>query len=293
MLGDIAANSPRTGSTGQDGRVEITPSAGPLGAYVTGIDLTAPQSPQTQAALRAAWLEHLVLVFPDQPLTEDEFLAFAHTLGVPGRYPFVTGLADYPEIIEVKKLEHERNNFGGIWHSDTVYLECPPAASMLVAREIPPVGGDTEFANMYTAYEQLPADLKSTIDPLWAINRSDLADVSKTRADRLADAGQPAPTAYEAEHPAVRTHPETGRRALFVNIAHTSRFVGMTEAESRPILDKIFEHQIRPEFVWRLAWKQGMLTLWDNRCLLHNPINDYDGHRRIMHRITLEGDVPA
>lgn len=278
---------------GQDGIMEITPTGGALGAFVTGVDLAQPQSLKLQGTIRAAWLEHLVLVFPNQTLTRADFALFARTIGEPDDYPFVAGLADFPEIIEVKKLEHEKNNFGGIWHSDTLYLDKPPMASMLIAREIPPTGGDTEFANMYTAWEQLPADLQTTLEPLIAINRSDLADVSKTRLDRLADTGQPTRPAFRSEHPAVRTHPETGRKALYVNIAHTSRFVGMSQAESKPILDAIFEHQIREEFVWRLKWRTDMLTLWDNRCLLHNPINDYDGYRRIMHRITLQGDRPV
>jgi taurine dioxygenase len=273
--------------------MKITPTGGALGAFVTSVDLAQPQSAELQAMIRAAWLEHLVLVFPNQTLTKADFAAFARTIGEPDDYPFVTGLDDFPEIIEVKKLEHEKNNFGGIWHSDTLYLDEPPMASMLVAREIPPAGGDTEFANMYTAWEQLPADLQTAIEPLIAINRSDLADVSKTRLDRLADAGQPTRPAFRSEHPAVRTHPETGRKALYVNIAHTSQFVGMSEAESKPILDAVFEHQIREEFIWRLQWQPNMLALWDNRCLLHNPINDYDGYRRIMHRITLQGDKPV
>lgn len=273
--------------------MQVHASGGALGAYVTGIDLGAPQSPATRQAIRQAWLDHLVLIFPDQPLDEAAFLAFARTIGEPARYPFVTGLTDYPDIIEVKKLEDEKNNFGGIWHSDTVYLDEPPMASMLVARELPPRGGDTEFADMYQAWDQLPADLQATIEPLMALNRSDLADVSKTRSDRLADDEQPARKAFRSIHPAVRTHPETGRKSLFVNTAHTSHFVGMSVAESRPILDQIFAHQIRSEFVWRLRWQPGMLALWDNRCLLHNPINDYHGHRRIMHRITLAGDRPA
>ncbi len=273
--------------------MEIEPTGGPLGAFVTDIDLNAPQSPETQSALRQAWLEHLLLVFPDQPLDEPAFLSFAHTLGPPGRYPFVSGLPDFPDIVEVKKLEHETNNFGGIWHSDTVYLDEPPMASMLVAREIPPVGGDTEFANMYLAWERLPAALQARLEPLTAVNQSDLADVSKTRADRLADEATSAPRSFRAEHPAVRTHPETGRKALYVNVAHTSGFVGMPDDESRAILDQVFAHQTQPEFVWRLQWQVAMVALWDNRCLLHNPINDYDGHRRIMHRITLAGDKPA
>jgi len=276
----------------QDGPVQITPTGGPLGAVVTDIDLGSPQSVDQQTQLRQAWLDHLLLIFPDQPLSEDAFLAFARTIGEPGRYPFVTGLATHPGIIEVKKLEHERNNFGGIWHSDTVYLDEPPMASMLVAREIPPTGGDTKFANMYAAWEQLPTDLQRRIESLTAIHRSDLADVAKTRSDRLADPGQPARRAYRSEHPAVRTHPETGRKSLFVNVAHTCGFVGMTEHESQPILDTIFEHQIRPEFTWRMQWQPATIALWDNRCLLHNPINDYDGYRRLMHRITLKGDIP-
>jgi len=276
----------------QDGPVQITPTGGPLGAVVTDIDLGSPQSVDQQTQLRQAWLDHLLLIFPDQPLSEDAFLVFARTLGEPGRYPFVTGLATHPDIIEVKKLEHERNNFGGIWHSDTVYLDEPPMASMLVAREIPPTGGDTKFANMYAAWEQLPTDLQRRIESLTAIHRSDLADVAKTRSDRLADPGQPARRAYRSEHPAVRTHPETGRKSLFVNIAHTCGFVGMSEPESQPILDALFKHQIRPEFTWRMQWQPATIALWDNRCLLHNPINDYDGYRRLMHRITLKGDIP-
>jgi len=276
----------------QDGSVKITPTGGALGAFVTDVDLAEPPTPETKTALRAAWLDHLVLVFPDQPLSLAQFLAFAQTVGDPARYPFVTGIDGFPDIIEVKKLEHEKNNFGGIWHSDTLYLDQPPMASMLVAREIPPAGGDTEFANMYAAWDALSPVLQRVIEPLTAVHRSDLADVSKTRSDRLADEGQPSQGAYRSEHPAVRTHPETGRKALFVNVAHTTQFVGMSEAESRPILQAIFEHQVEAEFVWRLQWQVGMLALWDNRCLLHNPLNDYNGHRRLMHRITLSGDAP-
>ena len=272
--------------------MEIEPTGGPLGAYVTGIDLRADQTAEQRAALRAAWLHHLVLVFPDQPLAESDFLRFARTIGEPGRYPFVTGLDDYPDIIEVKKLEHETTNFGGIWHSDTVYLDEPPMASMLVARELPPRGGDTEFANMYAAWEALPSDLQAVLEPLTAINRSDQADVAATREDRLAEEPASSRKAFRSEHPAVRTHPETGRKALFVNVAHTAGFVGIPDHEARGILELVFAHQVRAEFVWRLQWELGMLALWDNRCLLHNPINDYDGYRRVMHRITLAGDRP-
>ena len=273
--------------------MQVTPTGGALGAFVTDLDLSVPMPAPIQARLRAAWLEHLVLVFPDQPVTEAQFLAFAKTIGEPGRYPFVTGLEEYPDIIEVKKLAHERNNFGGIWHSDTAYLEAPPMASMLVAREIPPTGGDTEFANMYTAWQTLPEPLKVTLAPLRAFNRSNLADVSKTRSDRVGGENSQRHPGYEAIHPVARVHPESGRTSLYVNVAHTNQFVDMTEAESRPILDQLFAHQIRDEHVWRLQWEPGMVTLWDNRCTLHNPINDYHGHLRLMHRITLRGSVPV
>jgi len=276
----------------QYGAMEITPTGGALGAYVSDIDLSAPLDVEVQQQLRASWLEHLVLVFRDQPISEAAFLTFAQGFGTPGRYPFVTGLPDYPDIIEVKKLEHERNNFGGIWHSDTAYLLDPPMASMLVARQVPAGKGDTEFANMYTAWEQLPEDVRNTVRPLRAVNRSDQADVSKTRADRLADEATTERASYKAVHPAARTHPETGRTSLYVNVAHTSEFVGQSPAESQPLLQQLFDHQIRPEFIWRLQWEPGTIALWDNRCTLHNPINDYDGHRRVMHRITLKGSPP-
>ena len=146
------------------------------------------------------------------------------------------GIDGFPEIIAVTKLPHETVNFGGIWHSDTVYLERPPMATMLVAREVPPYGGDTMFANMYAAYDALSPGMQRLLDGLRAVNSSALADVSKTREDRIRDSGADADQEYVSEHPVVRTHPETGRKALYVNVAHTLRFVDMTEDESRPLL---------------------------------------------------------
>ncbi|HUV11643.1 MAG TPA: TauD/TfdA family dioxygenase, partial [Acidimicrobiia bacterium] len=244
------------------------------------------------AEIRRAWLEHLVVFFRDQRLEPAEFLAFAQRLGQPVEYPFVKGIEEFPEIIAVTKLPHETVNFGGIWHSDTTYLPSPPMATMLVAREVPPAGGDTLFANMYAAYEALSLGMQRLLVGLVAVNTSALADVSKTREDRLRDSAQEADDEYEAEHPVVRTHPETGRKSLYVNVAHTARFVDMTEDESRPLLRALFEHSVRPEFTCRFRWEVGSLALWDNRCAMHNPINDYHGHTRTMHRITLAGDAP-
>jgi taurine dioxygenase len=197
----------------------------------------------------------------------------------------------------VKKLEHEKHNFGGIWHSDTTYLDVPPMGSMLLAREVPPYGGDTLFANQYMAYEALSATMQNLLAGLKGINSSAKADVSKTREDRIKSDGKAGdkttPQQYQALHPIVRTHPETGRKALYVNVAHTAGIEGMSEAESAPILNFLFAHQTKPELTCRFAWQPHSLAFWDNRCTQHNPINDYHGHRRVMQRITLQGDKPV
>ncbi len=284
-----AATSTSSVATGLD----VEPIAGAIGAIVTGIDL-AQLDDATVDAVRAVWLEHLVVFFRDQELDADAFLAFAHRMGEPVRYPFVKGFDTHPEIIEVAKLPDETVNFGGIWHSDTVYLEQPPMATMLLARELPPYGGDTMFASMYAAYDALSPALREVLDGLEAVNSSALADVSKTREDRIRDRGSNEEEQhFLAAHPVVRTHPETGRKALYVNPAHTASFAGMTEEESRPLLQFLFHHSTRAEFTCRFHWEPGSLALWDNRCAMHNPINDYDGFTRRMHRITLGGDTPV
>jgi taurine dioxygenase len=273
--------------------IAVAPLDGALGAEISGVDLASDVPAETMAEIRRAWLAHLVVFFRDQDLDPDAFLAFARRIGEPVEYPFVSGIDGYPKIIEVTKLPHETVNFGGIWHSDTVYLERPPMASMLIAREVPPQGGDTQFANMYAAYDALAPDVKRKIDGLRAVNTSALADVSKTREDRMRDhGGATDDKEYVAVHPVVRTHPETGRKALYVNVAHTARFAGSTDDESRPLLQYLFEHSVQPEFTCRFVWQPGSLALWDNRCAMHNPINDYHGFTRRMHRITLAGDVP-
>ncbi|HWE15928.1 MAG TPA: TauD/TfdA family dioxygenase [Hyphomicrobiaceae bacterium] len=267
--------------------------AGALGAEVTGVDLSRDLDDGTVAAIRAAWLEHCVIFFRDQDLAPAHFLAFAKRFGAVVEYPFVKGIEGFPEIIPVVKLEQDKTNFGGIWHSDTSYLEAPPMGTMLIAREVPPHGGDTLFANAYLAYEALSDGMKRLLDGLVAINTSSLADNSRARADSMRqNLRSDAKKEYLAEHPIVRTHPETGRKALYCNVGHTLHFRDMSVEESRPILEYLFRHQIRPEFTCRFAWRVGSLAFWDNRCALHNPINDYHGYRRVMQRITLAGDKP-
>ena len=274
-------------------RLEIRPIAGALGAEIAGIDLARPPDDATIAAIRRAWLDHLVIFFRDQDLPPERFLAFARCFGQAIEYPFLNGIDGFPEITAVIKREDERVNFGGLWHSDTAYLDEPPMGTMLIAREVPPAGGDTLFANMHLAYETLSPGMKRLLDGLVAVNSSAKADVTRTREDRLRDGARAdAGRHYVAEHPAVRTHPETGRKALYVNTGHTVRFRDMTEAESAPLLSFLFGHQSRPEFTCRFRWQVGSIAFWDNRAAQHNPINDYHGYRRIMHRVTLAGDRP-
>ncbi len=273
--------------------MEVRRIAGALGGEIDGVDLSRPLSQETAAEIRRALLEHLVVFFRGQSLTPAQFLAFARSMGQPVEYPFVKGIPEFPEIIQVMKLEHERTNFGGIWHTDTAYLELPPMGSMLLAREVPPVGGDTLFANQYLAYETLSSGMQRLVDGLTGVNSSAKADVTKTREDRLrTDGRDDARKEYVAEHPVVRTHPETGRKSLYVNVAHTLRFKDMTEEESAPLLGYLFQHQVRSELTCRFQWAVGSIAFWDNRCTLHNPVNDYHGYRRVMHRITLAGDRP-
>src|SRR4026209_69565 len=193
-------------------RIEVRPIAGALGAEIDGVDIAQSLDGEVISEIRHAFLDHLVIFFREQKLSPQEQLAFAKRFGEPMEYPQLKGLPDCPLVTPVIKLEHEERNFGGVWHSDTTYLECPPMASMLYAVEIPPYGGDTLFANQYTAYETLSEGLRRALDGLTGVNTSTKADATKTREDRLKAAGV-AMKVLSSEHPVVRTHPETGRKA--------------------------------------------------------------------------------
>ena len=272
--------------------IEVRPIAGALGAEVHGVDASRPLSRDIVAEIRQAWLDHLVIFLRGQKLTPEALVALARAFGEPMAYPQLKGLPECPLVTPVVKLEHERVNFGGVWHSDTTYLERPPMASMLYAVETPQYGGDTLFANQYLAFETLSDGLKQTLEGLTGVSTSTKAEVSKTREDRLRESGETL-KALAGEHPVVRTHPETQRKALYINVAHTSHIKGWTEEESAPLLEYLFRHQVRPEFTCRFQWQPGSLAFWDNRCAQHNPVNDYHGFKRVMHRVTLAGDKPA
>jgi taurine dioxygenase len=273
--------------------ITARPLSGSIGAEISGADLANGLSQHTVGEIRRALLEFNVVFLRGQELTSDQYLAFARTLGEPTEYPMLPGLPGYPMITAVVKRENETMNFGGVWHSDTTYLSEPPMATLLLARTVPPVGGDTIFANMYAAYDALSDGMKRLLAGLVGISSSRKADAVRTREDRVSEVGTPTNnTELTGKHPVVRTHPETGRRALYLNVAHTVRFSGMTEEESAPTLHYLYEHSVRPEFTCRFSWDAGSMAIWDNRCTMHNPVNDYHGYLREMHRITLKGDVP-
>jgi taurine dioxygenase len=269
--------------------------SGSVGAEILDVDLVGNISDALIADIRKVWLESGVVFFRDQNMTMDQFQSFAQRFGEIVEYPFVKGLPDHPMIIPVLKLPHEKNNFGGIWHTDTTYLQTPPMATMLIAEELPPYGGDTLFSSNYAAYEALSPDLQRVLQGLRGVNSSAKATVTKTREDRVGDSAKEENVRKElvSEHPVVRTHPETGRKALYVNPGHTMRFVGWTEEESAPLLEYLYQHQVKPEFTCRFSWTPKSIALWDNRCVMHNPVNDYHGHKRLLYRITLKGDTPA
>ena len=274
--------------------MQVKQIAGALGAEISDVDLSMGISSALAAEIRKVFLDHQVIFLRRQNLTPAQFLNFAQAMGTPVEYPFVKGLDGFSHIIEVKKLKHEKVNFGGIWHSDTTYLEAPPMGSMLLSREVPPYGGDTLFASQTLAYESLSPTMQRLLDGLVGISSSAKADVSKTREDRIkSDGKEAAPQEFRAEHPVVRTHPETGRKSLYVNVAHTAGIKGLSDEESAPLLKFLFAHQVKPEFTCRFAWDANAIAFWDNRCVQHNPVNDYHGFRRVMHRITLQGDKPV
>ena len=273
---------------------EAVPVSPAIGVELRGIDLSQELDDEAIGEIRQALLDHLVIFFRDQSLTPARQIAFARRFAEISFYPFVTGLADYPEIVEVRKEPEEKTNFGGLWHTDTSYLKIPPLGSLLYALEVPPSGGDTLFANMYMAYEALSPTMKELLEDLRGVNSAERASAASTREDRIRDNPKDAEAIVTtASHPLVRTHPETGRKALYCSDAHTMHIEGMSVEESRPILQYLYRQQQRPEFSCRFQWTPGALAFWDNRAAQHNALNDYHGHRRIMHRVTLAGDVPV
>jgi taurine dioxygenase len=272
----------------------ISPLSPVIGAEIGGLDLSRPLSREEAGAVREALLRHHVVFFRDQPLSPEQLKELGRSFGTLNIHPYVRGMTGHPEILEIIKEPSDKVNFGGGWHSDMSFLEIPVMGSILHAVEVPEVGGDTLFASQYAAWEALSSGLQSVLSGLRAVHSAseeygERGQSSRKRASM--DSEVVGPDTPEYVHPVVRTHPETGRRGLYVNPAFTLRFEGWTRRESRPLLDYLFEVSRKEAFTCRFRWRPGSVAFWDNRCVWHYALNDYHGHRRHMRRVTVEGDA--
>ena len=285
-------------STRRDTGLRVDPVAGALGATVTGLDLRRVEEPAQLDGVRAALAEHLVVFLPDQRLSLDDLERVTDLLGGRDVTPFVDPLEDRPYVIRVIKEPTDVLNFANAWHSDLSYLPAPPAYTLLHAWEVPDRGGDTVWSNQYLAYETLSGGLKATLDGLRAVHSAGLAYGTGGLLDQVKDltsmAIAPSPEAYaEHVHPVVTLHPVTKRRVLFVNPVYTTRFEGWTKEESQTLLAHLWRHSINENFTCRLRWSVHTLAIWDNRCTMHNALNDYAGVRREMYRTSVTGSAPV
>ncbi len=273
----------------------ISPTKASCGAVVSGVDLSKKISSDLIAELRAHWTEHKVLAFPDQHLTDDDLERFTLYFGEFGEDPFFGHIEGHEHIAAIQRNADETTPiFAEVFHSDWSFLEIPPAGTVLYGLTIPPMGGNTLFADQVAAYEQLPPILRDKADDLTAIHSAELGYAPDgAYGDNDQDGGRsmqiiPSERAREKrEHPFVRTHPETGKKALFSSAAYIQGFAGMEKAESDSLLMEFYAHQTRDEFVYSHAWQKNMLVMWDNRSLLHAATGGYDGYDRLLHRTTI------
>jgi taurine dioxygenase len=277
--------------------ITVTPIAGSLGAEVRGVDLRSVDN-QAWAAVHQAFLDYKVIAIRGQDLGPQDVMDVGARFGEPNHYPFVKGLDGFPFLFDVIKEPDEKRNFGGGWHSDTTYMKAPPMATLLYAIETPVKGGDTLYCDMVAAYESLSPKMKEIVGSLKGIFSAGLKSSGGRSAHHAqiggmkVTAGETA-SSYEATHPIVRTVEETGQKAIYCSKVHTTRFEGMSDEESRPLIDWLVSHATRPEFTCRVHWEPGTLTVWDNRRVMHNAINDYHGMRRHMRRLTSGPTVPV
>jgi taurine dioxygenase len=275
--------------------LRIEPSSGAAGADVYGVDVAALSDAEF-ATIYAAWLEHHVLFFRDQALTPAGQTAFAARFGELDTYPFMEPIPGHPHVIPIIKEKTTRYNFGGGWHTDMSYVEHPPKATFLYAVEVPTRGGDTLFASMEAAYASLSSGMQQMLEGMRAVfSAAKVHGASGVyqRADHPMEMRKNE-TQEQARfvHPVVRTHPETGRKSLFLDGPHVERFENMRVSESEPLIQFLCQHATQPQFTTRLRWTPGTLAVWDNRCLQHYALNDYQGQRREMNRVVVKGDAP-
>lgn len=279
--------------------LHIQPEASGFGATVTGLDLARPLAPEDRQALLAAFARHAVLAFPHQPLSLDALEAFTLQVGAFGEDPFIAPMPGRPNVLELRREPDEKaTNFGAGWHSDWSFQPRPPAATLLRSEVVPPVGGDTLFADCARAYEALSPAMQDMLAPLKAVHSAGRAYGTKGVFARETEARtMKIIVSEEADrthvHPLVRTHPVTGRKSLFVSPVYTVGIEGFEPAEAAAILGFLFKHMTDERFVHRHRWAPGMLLMWDNRQTVHFAEGGYDGHLRVMHRTTVAGEVPV
>jgi taurine dioxygenase len=280
----------------RNSRIEVRPIAGACGAEIAGIRIGDDLDDATIGEIRDALNRHCVIFFRDQELEPEQHKAFARRFGEIFVHPNYRGMQDDDEIVMVRREPGDKHIVGEDWHADTTMVEAPPMGAILYAIEVPPYGGDTCFANQHLAYEALSAGMKRMLAGLRAVHSDRM--VAGPQAGR--NAHRSTKVREDAEwretvtsHPVVRTHPETGRKLLFVNRSYTVGFDGMTEAESRPLLEYLLEHGHRPEFTCRFRWEKGSVAFWDNRSVKHLAVHDAGPHRRLMRRVQIAGDRPV
>ena len=271
----------------------INPTSGSMGVEIHNVDLSNELSDSLFSEIRETFIEHGLIFFRDQELTPDDHLRFAKRWGEININRFFAKVEGYDQIAEVKKDPDQKINIGGAWHTDHSYDQIPAMGSILLAKKTPKIGGDTLFANMYRAYETLSTGMKKTLETMKACHSSrhvfgahtGYAEASNQRISN------PELATQDAIHPVIITHPESKRKALYVNPEFTVNFEGWTVEESKPLLDYLAEHTTQQENTTRFQWKPGSIAFWDNRCTWHFALNDYPGETRLMHRITVEGSA--
>ena len=273
--------------------IDVTVQDAPCGALVTGVDLTKPLDAATVATIRAAWLQHQVLAFPDQPMSVDDLERFATAMGPYGPDPYFESIPGHPHVAQVKREADETTSiFADNWHSDWSFLASPPAATLLFGNVIPPVGGDTLFANQYDAWEALSLSMQALLKDRQGVHSARRGYARSGRYGET-DKGRSMAIRYDDSalatqlHPVARVHPETQRVALYVSPGYTIGIDGLPDDEAQDLLRELYAHLGRDQFVYRHRWRPNMLVMWDNRCLVHAATGGYPGHRRLLHRITV------
>ena len=278
--------------------VKVSPEENNFGASITGVNLANSLSEREIEEIRSAWVKHRVVYFPDQPLNHEQLSQFTLSFGQFGDDPYVKAIEEHANILEVRRdPDEDVAPFGGGWHSDWSFQATPPSATILHSKVVPPIGGDTWYADGLAAYDRLDQKMKEEINDLTAIHSArrpySHEGYLQSRGPERSMTILPSEKAMETqEHPLVRTHPESGEKILWINLVYTLSIKELSEHDSQTLLSRLFEHALEDRFIYKHKWKANMLTMWDNRSVQHCAQGGYDGHLRVMHRTTVAGDTP-